>query len=230
MPTTDHPARGAPSAGPVPAGIAARRRTITTALLIVLALLLGGAGGFALARSGGSPGEDSAEAGFARDMSTHHAQAVSMAGTLYRDTSDRQLSMIAYDIITSQQAQIGIMNTWLDTWGLGPNSKNPPMAWMGHGAMTGMNGMGGADGLMPGMATTAELTKLRGLRGRDQDVLFCQLMIRHPRGGVGMAKGVVDRTDDRQVRHLAEGIRAAQLAEIDLLNEELTRLGAAPVR
>jgi hypothetical protein len=51
-----------------------RRRTITTALLVVLALLLGGITGYGLTRLG-VPGDDAPEAGFARDMSTHHGQS-----------------------------------------------------------------------------------------------------------------------------------------------------------
>jgi len=205
----------------------ARRRTISTVLLVVLALMLGGIAGYGLTRVG-VPGEDSPETGFARDMSTHHGQAVSMAGTLHRTTQDEDLASIAIDILTTQQGQIGIMQTWLDDWNLGPNSANPPMTWMGHTSHGGDETAG--HGGMPGMASPADLARLRELRGRDQDVLFCQLMIRHHQGGVTMADGVLARTDNRKVRHLAEAIKTSQVSEIDALNQALTRLGAQPVR
>lgn len=203
-----------------------RRRTITTALLVVLGLMIGGIAGYGLTRLG-VPGEDSPEAGFARDMSTHHGQAVSMGSILYRTTEDDSLASISFDIIATQQGQIGVMQTWLEDWNLGPNSSEAPMAWMGHtpGHHEATNEYG-----MPGMATKADIARLRELRGRDQNVLFCQLMIRHHQGGVTMADGVLARSDNRDVRHLAESIKTSQNSEINALNQSLTRLGAPAVR
>ena len=37
---------------------------------------------------------------------------------------------------------------------------------------------------MPGMATDAEMTKLRSLHGADADTFFIQLMLRHHEGGL----------------------------------------------
>ena len=74
-----------------------------------------------------------------------------------------------------------------------------------------------------------DLARLRELRGRDQDVLFCQLMIRHHQGGVTMADGLLARTDSRKVCHLAEAIKTSQVSEIDAVNQALTRLGALPL-
>ena len=51
--------------------------TTGLAVMLVIGLLLGYAAGFLTPRSGG-PSDTSPEAGFARDMSTHHAQAVAM--------------------------------------------------------------------------------------------------------------------------------------------------------
>lgn len=51
---------------------------------------------------------------------------------------------------------------------------------------------------MPGMASPADLARLRELRGRDQDVRFCQLMIRHHQGGVAMAEGLLAREQQPQ--------------------------------
>ena len=203
----------------------ARRRVITTALLVVLALMLGGIAGYGLTRVG-VPGEDSPEAGFARDMSAHHGQAVSMAGTLHRTTQDGGLASMAFDIVTTQQGQIGMMQAWLADWDLEANSADPPMAWMGQSSHHAAAGHGG----MPGMASPADLARLRELRGRDQDVLFCQLMIRHHQGGVAMAEGLLARSDNRTVRLLAESIKASQVSEIDAFKQVLTRLGAQPAR
>ncbi|HEV2088788.1 MAG TPA: DUF305 domain-containing protein [Cryptosporangiaceae bacterium] len=190
----------------------------------LLAMAVGFLGGVVTA-SPRSPADDSAEAGFARDMITHHAQAVAMSISEYRTTSDAGLRQIAVDIALTQQGQIGMMSTWLDTWGLGPTGQAPPMAWMHH------HGGGPAllpDGRMPGMASAAEMEQLRTGSGRDKDVLFCRLMIAHHIGGVQMTEAILAVTEDDQVRALAEAMKTGQQSEIATLQDVLKRLGATP--
>ena len=50
---------------------------------VVSALVLGAVGGVLLLSPDSTPGNASAEAGFARDMSVHHSQAVNMAFMVY---------------------------------------------------------------------------------------------------------------------------------------------------
>ena len=76
------------------------------------------------------PGETSVEAGFARDMSVHHAQAVAMAEAIRDRTTDPDLKLLATDIALGQQGQIGRMSGWLDEWGLNQTSTATPMAWI----------------------------------------------------------------------------------------------------
>ncbi len=78
------------------------------------------------------PGEGSAEAGFARDMIVHHAQAVQMAEIVRDRTQSDDMRLLAADISLTQQAQIGIMQGWLQVWGLPISGAEPAMAWMGH--------------------------------------------------------------------------------------------------
>ena len=61
-----------------------------------------------------TPGDDSAEAGFLRDMSTHHRQAIHMAMVEYDRGQDPWLKRMGYDIATSQQYQVGVMEGWLN--------------------------------------------------------------------------------------------------------------------
>src|SRR5215203_2223232 len=115
-----------------------------------------------------TPRDSSPEAGFARDMSVHHAQAVAMAEAIRDRTEDSDLRLLATDIALGQQGQIGRMSGWLDEWGLSIGSSNPPMAWMARGDMPEMPGMDmGApeleNGLMPGMAARPEITALSTL-------------------------------------------------------------------
>ena len=99
------------------------------------------------------PGNDSAEAGFARDMIVHHAQAVQMAEIVRDKTNSDDMRLLAADISLTQQGQIGIMQGWLEVWGLPITGEEPAMAWMGQPM----------DGLMPGMATPDEITRLSQL-------------------------------------------------------------------
>jgi len=192
------------------------------ALAVVLALLLG-YGARVVTASLSSPGDGSAEAGFARDMSAHHGQAVEMGMIAFQKATMPEVRSLGGDIALTQQAQIGIMSTWLRTWGLSPNSTNRPMAWMPGGKDAVTDGY-----LMPGMATAAEMTRLRAATGHDVDVQFCQLMLRHHLGGIHMAEGVLQVTKDQQVRDLAQGMKNGQLKEIDALRSLLTELGAKP--
>ena len=165
------------------------------------------------------PGSESPEVGFARDMMTHHAQAVDMA-TLLRDrTDDPALKQFALDIMLTQQAQIGQMRGWLDTWGYPVASTGPAMAWMGMPTT----------GRMPGMATPEELNQLRNLSGQEADGLFLQLMIVHHRAGVAMGEAILSQTDRPEVRALAQSIVDAQAGEVAFMQELLQQKGFPPV-
>lgn len=198
-----------------------RGRTVGVAVAaLLLALLVGIAGGLLVATPR-TPGDTSAEAGFARDMQTHHAQAVEMAMIAYRRTETPAARQISYDIALTQQAQIGIMRTWLDEWGLSLTSTEPAMAWMPGGHNTLL-----PDGRMPGMASAEDLEKLRTLPPREATILYCRLMIAHHVAGIHMVDGVLEATDRREVRELAEAMKSGQQGEIDALRQILTSLGA----
>ncbi|MGI5147740.1 DUF305 domain-containing protein [Plantactinospora sp. CA-294935] len=193
--------------------------TAALALAILLGLLLGFAGGL-LAPSLLRPGDGSPEAGFARDMSSHHAQAVEMAILAHEKTTDPDVRTLAADIALTQQAQIGIMQTWLTEWGLSPTGRQPRMAWMPDGAGAVKNG------LMPGMATDAQRAELRAATGRDFDALFLKLMLDHHLGGIHMAEGILDLSGDEQVTAMAESMVAGQKKEIELVRTLQGRIGA----
>ena len=93
-------------------------------------LLVGFAAGW-LAPQLTIPGETSADAGFARDMSAHHAQAVEIGMIAHQKATLPEVRTLGGDIAITQQGQIGVMQTWLKDWGLGPNSDQAPMGWMG---------------------------------------------------------------------------------------------------
>jgi len=150
------------------------------------------------------PGNDSAEAGFARDMIVHHGQAVQMAENVRNRTNSGAMRLLASDISLTQQVQIGIMQGWLGVWGLPITGSEPAMAWMGHPIK----------GLMPGMATPDEISRLSKLPPDRADVLFLRLMIAH-QAAIPMARAVLKRTDEPEVRQLANSIISSQTAEIE---------------
>ncbi|MYW06581.1 DUF305 domain-containing protein [Streptomyces sp. SID3343] len=179
------------------------------------------------------PADDSVDAGFARDMRTHHAQAVQMAMQVRDLTQDESTRRLAYDIALTQQEQIGRMASWLQMWGLTLGSTRPVMQWMTPGSMPNHAGHGATPSaaadtqLMPGMATQAQLDKLGTLRGKDAEIMFLQLMITHHEAGVAMARDGLAHAQVQQVKDLAQTMVTGQAAEIDLMRSMLTERGAA---
>ncbi|MGC4959213.1 DUF305 domain-containing protein [Actinomadura citrea] len=198
-----------------------RRATVVLAALVLLA----GAVLVALAVSRSErPGTDDPEAGFARDMSAHHAQAVEMSFIIRDRTDDPGTRLLAYDVINTQSAQIGMMTAWLDEWGVPKADPSGRMRWMsGHG------GHGGGGAAMPGMATRGQLAELEKASGRTAEVLFLKLMIAHHRGGVGMARAALERTGRDRVRRLARTMVEGQQAEITQMNAMLRQRGSPAV-
>ncbi|HEX3335039.1 MAG TPA: DUF305 domain-containing protein [Jatrophihabitans sp.] len=201
-------------------------RIALVAIIAVAVLVVAGTAGWLIrggASSSSMPSNSSVDAGFARDMATHHTQAVTMAGYERDNTSNPQLQILAFDIETSQEFQIGEMQGWLDTWNLSRNSTHP-MAWMGHAGMAM-----GPNALMPGMATPAQMTKLETLHGKALDVMFLQLMIHHHQGGVPMAQYAAAHAQTSYVRDLARNMAAVQNGEIVTMEQLLRQLGGSPL-
>jgi uncharacterized protein (DUF305 family) len=166
-----------------------------------------------------TPADDSAAAGFLRDMTTHHAQAVEMGLIMYSKSQDPVIQALAYDIATSQQAQIGMMQGWLQAWDLSQTGAEPAMAWMGMPM----------EGRMLGMAAPDEIERLRSLSPDEAEVLFIQLMIPHHVAGVEMGEAVLNRSDEPLATGLAEKIVAAQQSEINMMQMMLEERGAGVV-
>lgn len=164
------------------------------------------------------PADSSVEAGFARDMITHHAQAVEMALLIRDRSTDPVIQSMATDIVLTQTNQMGQMMGWLDVWELPLIGAERPMAWMGHGGQT-----------MPGMASNEEIARLANSEGTTAEILFLQLMIRHHKGVIPMAEAIVERSDNPVTEDLATSIINAQQSEIDTMSALLTDRGAEPL-
>lgn len=195
--------KGSQNTGPLLLALAA-------AVVLLLALSLW------LYLSGQQPGDDSAEAGFARDMSVHHAQAVEMAEIVRDKTDSEEVRLMAADMSLAQQGQIGRMQGWLETWDLSPTGSEPAMSWMGHPT----------NDRMPGMASPEEIERLQNASPEEADKLFFRLMIPHHQAAVPMAKAAMEQSDLPEVDNLAGAIAAAQEGEIKIMKEMLEERGA----
>lgn len=212
---------------------------------LLAVLLIGGVVGMFVTRAvdepaaTATPATGSVEVGFAQDMSTHHLQAVTMAGVARDRTTDPEIRQLAFDIERTQLEQVGRMKGWLMLWDQPEQSIGAPMQWMtepmaGHDGMQGMSmapssvsTTGGA--LMPGMATSTELTKLRSLSGKAFDVYFLQLMLRHHQGGTSMAQYASEHSNLPALKALVNSILASQGAEMDQMKLMLSGRGAQPL-
>lgn len=166
-----------------------------------------------------SPADGSAEAGFARDMSTHHAQAVEMGMIAAARATDPDVRTLGYDIALTQENQIGIMQTWLTFWGLNPTSDQKAMAWMPEGSAALKNG------LMPGMATQDEMQQLRDAKGKQVDILFLKLILAHHLGGIHMVDGVLAKSQNADVTSLAQNMKAGQQKEVTVIQQLQQQVG-----
>ena len=201
------------------------RASVRLGAAMVLAALIGAIAALLIASRLDAPRDDSAEAGFARDMATHHAQAVEMAFVIRDKSADEELRTLAYDIIVTQSAQRGVFMGWLQQWRLPQASAAPRMAWMpGHALEREEGGVP----LMHGMASDDELRRLQVAQGADAEVLFLQLMIRHHEGGVLMARAVSGLSRRADVVAMAKSIEDGQRTEIVAMTEMLSKRGAQP--
>jgi len=204
---------------------------------LIVAIILGAtvlvAAAFAVGRASvpiePTPASNSAEAGFSRDMQTHHLQAVEMSLIVRDLTDDPEIRLLAYDIATAQAQQAGQMHAWLSLWGLPQASPEPVMTWMSRPTLEGKlhdhSGDTGKDYVpgdpMPGLATNEQMETLKSLTGVEAEKYFLELMIAHHIGGVEMAEAILERSSNRAVTNLSRGMVVVQEGEINYMRDLL---------
>jgi uncharacterized protein (DUF305 family) len=199
-------------------------RSVPVVLGAVLAAVALLAAGFRIGVLAGDradvAGPGPVDVGFAQDMSVHHTQAVDMATTELTGGADPAVKNLAFDILTSQQSQIGRMQGWLTSWGESLLPTDGYMGWMAH------HDMHGAVAAMPGMASTEDLARLRRAAPAERDVLFLQLMLRHHEGGIDMLAAAAESAEIGYVRDLARQMLATQTSESALMTDMLRERNA----
>lgn len=220
-------------AGPISrgGGRSPRSRAFILAAAALTLLVVGsGAGLWLGGRSSSSvPVGGAVDVGFAQDMSVHHENAVTMATWAHDRSADPVVRQLAYDIESGQTAQIGRMQGWLGLWGAAPYAVGGYMRWMPQDDMTAMGHSSDGQAAMPGMASSSDLARLRAANGRELDVLFLQLMLRHHQGGAAMLRYAGENATQAEVRNLAAQMLSAQTAESQTMQTMLAIRGARPL-
>jgi uncharacterized protein (DUF305 family) len=161
--------------------------------------------------------------GFAQDMSAHHQQAITMSNMIAADAAP-EVRALGDQIRLTQLREIGQMTGWLQLSGASVVSPLP-MAWMMADAGHQMGG-----GIkMPGLASPADLTRLQRATGRDNEILFLQLMTRHHQGGIEMAANVVQHSSTGVVHQTAVAMIDEQSQEVIFMAFLLEQRGSAPI-
>ncbi|QBJ97954.1 DUF305 domain-containing protein [Rhodococcus sp. ABRD24] len=218
------------------------QRTALAVIGLIGAIAIGFALGFFARlpiddREPAHPGADSVDVGFSQDMTVHHNQAIDMATITLTRSGDRKVKDLAFDILTSQQNQVGQMQGWLALWDRAPLPTEGYMTWMtegdgghsGHGAATTAAPAQPNAGKMPGMATAEEMAALGQASGSALDVMFLQLMLRHHQGGLPMIEYAKQYADVPVVRNLAQKMMSTQQGESTLITSMLAERGVSPL-
>lgn len=208
------------------------RLKVTIHPFLIFAILISAITVTALSlKQSSSPLHDSADAGFARDMTAHHEQAVSMSFIIRDISDDEDIRRLAFDIINTQLAQIGMFSGWLEQWELPQTSTAQPLVWAGdeakitpHASMQGME-MNPSEHvvMMPGMATPEEIEQLKSLKDKDAVNQYLKLMIAHHKGGIMMAQAGLKLAKESEVKRLAQAIANGQRVEIDAMEQMFKR-------
>ncbi len=177
----------------------------------VLTLLLSGTGSTPLATRTASA--STVDIGFCQDMIVHHQQAVTMAQAVQGRVSP-SVSQLAISIELNQIKEIGQMQGWLSLWNAAQVPSGPPMTWMAT-----------HHHVMPGTASQREVERLGEVHGKDLDIWFLKLMIRHHQGGLLMATAAVRDASIPQVRGLATLMATEQREENAVMTGLLSALG-----
>ncbi|MEU0899456.1 DUF305 domain-containing protein [Streptomyces massasporeus] len=146
---------------------------------------------------------NSADVSYVRMMIEHHAQALVMTELTPERAESKDVKRIAERIAAGQKPEIEAMKGWLKSYG-------KPLKAGRHEHAT-----------MPGMATQAQLKKLRAADGKAFDHLFLTLMTTHHQGAITMATDVKGQGNNIRVEEMADEVIAQQTSEITRMRNML---------
>ncbi len=150
---------------------------------------------------------NAADLSYTRMMIEHHGQALEMTELVPERAASEQVKRLAERITAAQQPEIAAMEGWLKSNG---EEKEGSSGGHGHQHET-----------MPGMATEAQLKKLRAAKGTAFDELFLKLMITHHDGAITMATDVKAEGNNILIEEMADDVIATQTSEIGRMRQLL---------
>ncbi|MEU3932379.1 DUF305 domain-containing protein [Streptomyces sp. NPDC029044] len=146
---------------------------------------------------------NSADVSYVRMMIEHHDQALVMTELAPQRSGSKDVKRIADRIAAGQKPEIEAMKGWLKSYG-------KPLKAERH-----------EHAAMPGMATPAQLKKLRTADGKAFDRLFLALMTTHHQGAITMATDVKGQGNNIRVEEMADEVIAQQTSEITRMRNML---------
>ena len=148
-----------------------------------------------------------ADVEFAQGMIPHHQQAVEMADIALDPATGAsdQVKDLATRIKGAQDPEIQLMTGWLTAWGQPLETDSSD----GHDMST------------DGMMSADEMGALGSAMGMEFDTMWQEMMIRHHEGAIAMAEDEKENGSYPEAIALADGIIAAQQAEIEEMNAAL---------
>lgn len=135
---------------------------------------------------------------FIDTMAIHHQSAIEMARLVEERSGRDELKQLAKNIIADQQKEMKQLQAWKQQW------------YAGKGDAVNMK--------LPGMAESMKdmsMDKLSAANGKAFDAMFIDMMTRHHRGAVKMARDAVGKLRHEEVKTLARNVVDAQKKEID---------------
>ncbi len=157
-------------------------------------------------------GATAADIKFMQGMIGHHAQAVEMVALINERTSRPDMKLLGLRIQVSQDDEMNMMRKWLQDHGA---------------AIPGPHHHHTAEGFMPGMLTTEEMTALAAAKGVEFDRLFLRGMIKHHGGAIQMVEELFKTPGAGQeggIYAFASDVDADQRMEIDRMAMMLKEL------
>ena len=148
-----------------------------------------------------------ADTAFAKGMIPHHIGAVEMAKVQLEFGKDETMRKLAQAIIDGQQAEIDLMNGWLNGKDTTTQNANAPHA----------------KAYAAGKAHHEAM--MAAINEPNPDVAFAKAMIPHHQGAVEMAKVQLQFGKDEKMKKLAQDIIKAQEPEIKLMQDWLKQQG-----
>ena len=140
------------------------------------------------------------EIDFLQMMIPHHMMAAhqgTMGPLCVERAVHEELRQLCRSIVTSQQAEIHVMQGWLQSW---------------YGISSGAHDMENMK--MTGRDRRA-MEQLESAQGAHFEILFLQEMIRHHEGAVREARQCVKKAEHPELVQLCQSIITTQQAEID---------------